>query len=88
MALPLAAGTFQPSRTPPPLQKMIKKHERGLVDADRLAAAGALVVDVSEKFWVVVTPAVTVTVPTVDDVKPDLDAVTLRFAPGVTLAMV
>ena len=43
---------------------------------------------VSAKFCVVVFPAVTLTVFTVDEVKPDFDAVTLRFEPGVTLEIV
>jgi hypothetical protein len=46
------------------------------------------VVGWSEKFWVVVLPEVTLTLLTVDDVKPDFDAVTLRFDPGVTLLIV
>ena len=44
---------------------------------DSVPVVGA--VAVSEKFWVVVLPAVTLTLLTVEDVKPDFDAVTLRL---------
>ena len=44
-------------------------------------------VGTSEKFFVVVLPAVTLTV-AVCEVNPDFEAVTLRLDPGVTLLIV
>ena len=47
----------------------------------------APLVGTSAKFWVVVLPAVTLTL-TVELVNPDFEAVTLRLEPGVTLLIV